>query len=651
MFIKIAALVLLTANAEDFTQYGVDQNHSSAFKTNLIKNISSLKASRFDPLSKSTVAAPLFFNETVFWGDTDGLAHFKNMTSGKFHWSLDLDKSKISSTPIYLRAFKKIYFLTTLRNKTGFRTFLNSVDESGLNYTRFEIDHTKFLSTKTPVHPNQLLHCKTALSYDGRALNFGCSMYSNAKEGFRNRAARGISGILYSAPLDNQGRIATAKLTAFVPSVVDAKNAETGFDTGIWQTGASPLPLKDGTLLVSTGNGPVFPEQGNYGCALLRLDPSRKKILNSLFGDEGRYKECEFNSLDFSSSSPVLLEDVAFTSSKGGLLVAFNPYNFSNKKLYFRTRFSARAYGQPLAWREGKNLFAVASGYDKSEPLPPVTFLAPESFAQNIGDYKKFKCVGYLKKGKDKSKKLSLFYSGPKMDEYLISNLPKEKILFERRTYFKNALVFYWEKASPDLLLKHNLKNSTAKLLAYKETGKESEDDAHIGIQMWSEESKRDGLDYEAVSNLKDSFDFYTTTDPAKNYVKEIDGMEKLWLFWKEPKPYKPELNLIGLTLNEKRKASIRFEKNYPYMRPHNSNPALLINDSNPAQKLWLLTVYNPSEKGGGEAESKALFIDPANGEIKKEVPFKGIPKFAMPVVYKDRIFISTMDAGTVVIQ
>lgn len=646
MFIKFAIASLLSAHASDFTQYGVDQNHSSAFKTEIVRQVSKLKASVSGIQSKSTNAAPLFFNEKTFWGDTEGKVHLTRLTTGTDLWSLNLEDGRLSSTPFYSERFRKIYFLSTAKNKAGFKTFLHSVDESGSNFVRFEIDHTRFLKTSSGIHPNQLLHCKTALAFNGSSLSFGCSMYSNFREGFRNRAARGISGLLYTVPLAEDGKFLFEKLSAFNPSVADSTNKETGFDTGIWQTGASPLVLKDNTLLLSTGNGPVYPEQKNYGCALLRLDKSRSKVVNSLFGDEGRFKECEFNSLDFSSSSPAVIDDIAFTSSKGGLIVAFNPYNFSNKKLYFRTKFSARAYGQPVAFRKNKEVYAVASGYDKNEPLPPVTFLAPESFEKNIGDYKKLKCIGYLKKGKENTNKLSLFYSGPKMDEYLMSNLKNERILFERRTYLRLKPSFTWEKASSAFVLKHQLQKSKGKLMAYKETNSLAEDDDHIGIQMWTEESKRDGLSYEPTAAIQDSFEFYKTAE--KNCAKEIEGMEKLWLYGKEPKPYRPELNLIGLTVDEKHNVRVRFEKSYPYLRPHNSNPALLIDDKDPAQKLWLLTVYNPLEK---EAASKALFIDPENGEIKKEVPFTGIPKFAMPVVYKGRIYISTLDAGMVVIQ
>lgn len=642
-----------TLLAQEFHQYGVDQNHSSTFKTNLVNRVETLKAFPLEALKTSTAATPLIINDSIFWGDYNGVAHFTHLETQKTLWSVNLEKPRIFSTPLYLKKFNRIYFISSIRssvidlkNKYAFRTILNSITIDGQNLQRYEISHRQFLNPSSTIHPNELLHCKTAIAFDGKNLNFGCSMYSNFREGYRNRAAKGISGILYRVPLDEKGNVLFTKIDAFIPSVVHPENPDTGYDTGIWQTGASPVVLKDGTILVTTGNGPVFPEQQNYGCALLRLDSSNRKVLNYLLGDEGRYKECEFNSLDFSSSSPVVIDRTAFITSKGGLFVALDPYNFSNKKVFFRTKFSSRAYGQPLAYHSGNKIFAVASGYDKQELLPPVTFLAPESFDKSVGDYKKSKCVGYLKKSGNKQKKLSLFYSGPKMNEYLISNKAVEKIQFERRTYFPLKSSFYWEKADREFLNRFQLKPSTASLRAFKEKEGLNEDDDHIGIQMWSEESKNDQLIYENMETLKDSFEFYVSAD--KSCSKQIEGMEKLWVYRKEMKPYQPELNLIGVELDKNKKAKIRFEKSYPLIRPHNTNPALLVDEQNPAKKLWLLTVYNPS---GKETASRALFIDPESGEIKKEVPFTGIPKFAMPVVFKGKIYISTIDAGMVVIQ
>ena len=149
---------------------------------------------------------------------------------------------------------------------------IHQVDLDGNNHRFMDIPIDKLMTqpgSDFPYPPSTVMRCRSALGlfeYDHQKhVYFSCGVNAlPAPYHYGNQC--GGRGALFAVALDDRGNLSrTDAVRVFTPSMLTA-DPQTGFDTGIWNSGSAPAWLDTGHLLVATGNGPFLPEEENFGC-------------------------------------------------------------------------------------------------------------------------------------------------------------------------------------------------------------------------------------------------------------------------------------------------------------------------------------------------------------------------------------------------
>ena len=187
----------------------------------------------------------------------------------------------IAATPVIDQKAGKIYFYSRrYGRRAGFEHQIYQVNIDGDGLRSVSLDINGIFETRYPnlsgISWQSRVHCKTAMGLNRTVtpsyVFFGCSLHTGQDAASRYGVMRSLSGLVVSVPLDPDGNLeGSPGHRAFFTSEMRKEDA-TGFDSGIYNSGAGPALLPDGSILVATGNGPVFPELGNFGCSMIRLD-------------------------------------------------------------------------------------------------------------------------------------------------------------------------------------------------------------------------------------------------------------------------------------------------------------------------------------------------------------------------------------------
>ena len=435
--------------------------------------ISSLTATNYTPLTVENVpftegssfVMPVYLNGTA--NPFPGLENRKVIFFGGNHsfnaldietdtiiWTVDLSLPLSYSSPVIDLKRGRLYFTASGRSgkkpnlswaREKYRINIYTVNLDGTGLDGFEIDLDKLLYSdlvNPETGPSHVMWCRTALGLndypDSHYVFFGCSMdYYNDPYHYAN--SRGARGILIAVYLDDEGNLLGPDfVSTYTPSKLTL-NTKTGFDSGIWNTGAGPSLLPDNSLLIASGNGPLIAQEENYGCSVVRLDgiqltPSAKTPDGFPFYsvDNQGYSECHAVNADLGSSSVGSFEKdgqvYSVITGKDGKLKSFNPYDLPgydpSKKI--ELKIGGALFGQPAVLLDTSGKIQVVAGGNRSHRFlrrGKDYVLATESeseFLESQG-HKKTLCIGLIKKQRGpQAIELSLHHSGPLRGDYTL---------------------------------------------------------------------------------------------------------------------------------------------------------------------------------------------------------------------------------------
>ncbi len=425
---------------------------------------SSLTADHYTPLTverlphseQSQAPMPLYWNgvqdpvegfesrRLLFFG-TYGAFKAVDIETHELVWSLELPWRRSRGTAVLDLTRGKIYFATSLARgeapapwaNAPFRLRIHSVDLDGSNHRRMELDLDRLLASEpipSTIPPSSMVHCNTALGLNDRPgahyVFFGCSM-QNGQGGQNYRNLRGARGMVLGVHLDAAGDlIRDAAVSTFFPSRV-TDHPETGFDTGVWSSGAAPGLLPDNTLLVATGNGPLIPAEENFGCSVVRIDgttlrPKPGRSGHAFYSiDDGEFRECHAMNIDMSCSGVASLEHqgqfYSVVTGKDGTLKSFDPTDLPGTDASKKVRFpnEGAGCGLPSIYRTAEgSLRATVVGRRGISSVRRTGDWTVESdaraaFLERAG-YRRGACVGWIQRTPEGGgRPFVAHYSGP----------------------------------------------------------------------------------------------------------------------------------------------------------------------------------------------------------------------------------------------
>gem|GEM_PF-4423777 len=342
---------------------------------------------------------------------------------------------------LYLEKYRRVFF------RSATKLFSYHIDSKELHQLKLK---------KKTLNVSKHFFCHTELTYNAihNYLVWGCSPDFKShgdKITYGNRSNR--SGFLMRARLSEQGRLVPiTNQDIFLTSSEIKGNRFSGISTGIWNSGGPLAITQSGNVVVTTGNGPSYPKQGNYGCSILVLEGKSLQLLrnNSFYSlDREGTQECFFHNKDFSSSSPVIFRDdksenkeneVVLVTGKPGRLIFFKPNGLGpeldliKNSSYLSHGVNQSHYGMPLILKSkgDTQVFTVGTVASTSErDLVVLTEGQRDIYSEQSGiGLKKVSCFGYLKRTLGPLRlKAGLFYTGKIRDIPLLALSKDEDIL------------------------------------------------------------------------------------------------------------------------------------------------------------------------------------------------------------------------------
>ena len=442
----------IDTSAPSVSQFGYNELRAGSVYSSLtVESYTPLKPRKLPEKKIVYAAMPVYLNgernpfpgvegrHLIFYGSVHRMSAI-DLVDHRPLWTLDVEGWASDQAPVIDLERGKLYFsaYTDEESERGLpklRVWLYSVNLDGSELDGFEVDIDSLFAPEgltPPTDPSELLHCRTALGLndepDSHYVYFGCSM-NPAPEGAPYDHARGNHGILVAAHLDEQGKLLGGdRVSAFSPSRV-TDNPQTGFATGIWNSGSAPARLPGNSLLVATGNGPLIPEEDNYGCSIVRVDGRTLAVSQSEAGesyysvDDADYRECHAQNIDIGCSATAVIEHdgqmFAVAGGKDGSLKSFDPHRLpgSHRADKIEHGIGGPICGQPIVRlnKDGQvQALAVAGNSDRWEK-PSDWTIATAAAHTRLADlgYRQGPCVGLLPREKPTNGlALSLLYAG-----------------------------------------------------------------------------------------------------------------------------------------------------------------------------------------------------------------------------------------------
>lgn len=501
------------------------------------------------------------------------------------------------------------------------------------------------------------IHCKTALGLNLQVnpsyVYFGCSvdvLQMNVtpppSKAYNYGSYRGVHGSVISVALNPEGTFKGQKyIKAFLTSTVES-HPMTGFDTGVYNAGSGPSVLPDGSLLIATGNGPVFPEHNNFGCSVVRVDGSNLKPKRNHKGelfffsiDTAPSSECWYENVEYASSSiATAVKDEKYFSavtSKNGYLTVFNPFKLSS----FHKPISVligemKSYGQPVIFVNSEqqvNVFAISYFHSKYPGFPYQEFIADESIVESLKDVSKTECFGYASK-KPNNKPLLLMYSGSIRDIY--ANAVKGSHLH------KHLITPFFYDNAPKGYGPFN----TIKTLGYVFTQKYNQNMKFKPLDLFLFFRKNNLLSLETQN--QSNFFILKNSSTNKTKCQRIGPLfQPLYKIFRQKKPYgfKKGLYAHSFIIQDNYRLKKMWSFHDESLKPSRTNPVLSVNIKNKHTVL----VFPAEDKDQTEDNEKKyksflILLNGKTGYLIGKVPFPGKVHFSMPLIVDNFIFIPT---------
>jgi len=617
----------------------------------------------------------------LFWGTDFNEADLKNwfyatdIKTGNLIWKINLGKEMLQSTGVIDIETGKIYFLTKLfiqRTKKifgsywhSFHKIIRSVNLDGSDPQRIIIPMENRLEDKLPYSIG--LNCHTALALNKKGpepyVFFGCATPSFY--GY----FRGLMGSLEAVFLNENGDFHDPpKLRTFYTSKITS-DLRTGYDTGVYQSGMPLELIKNNFILLTTGNGPLFPQSGNYGCSVVRMNGETFKtsILNDSDRgfysiDDENYTECLYTNADMSSSPTVTLELennlVSFVLGKDGTLKIFDPYKLPGNEAARKNEISLgkSVFGQPVAFiNENDKIQVYAGGTTEiNHEMIDVQIgsRSENEFLEKKG-YIRDRCIGFsATESVINTRKMNYYYSGK-----VRNNL----VLLDENAEITRKLI---DSAAEPLVpaLFPGLKKIWApyvKLMKGPELfskkydipdGYESEN-IDILLHKRTIFSLPNSILKKMFKNLKykelsKNVPFIILKKSAQREIhcdKNVNpDFEPLYLY----KRFNSELRLNNIQsvyysfeVDKNRKSKLIFKKWLPKNQVFHRSSMLLTYTSEREPALLFVT-------STGKVNSKLHVIDAKTGDILQSLDLKGVTHFSIPILIDGRLYIPTVNKG-----
>jgi len=625
----------------------------------------------------------------MFFGSTQRMTAY-DLESEQEIWSVEIDGYRADQAPVADLDRGILYFTGSLypKNGNGFQEWVYSVSLDGTGLEGFRLDLDGLLADRRApdnTKPSEFVHCRTALGLNSRAdppyLFFGCGVIAG-QDSPRYRRARGSRGLLIAVELDGGGRFkGPDAVSRFSPSRL-TENPETGFDTGIWNSGAGPAVLPDGSLLLATGNGPLIPDEGNYGCSVLRLDGHSLEPISGAQGsgyysvDNAPYTECHGINLDLSCSSvaSLLHGDKVYSAiaGKDGRLKSFDPFALpgSDPSLKIEAEAGGIACGQPTIQLRNEHvevlMLAPRNGRSvrRNTDLTLATAGAGKQLEQE--GYERGACVGWVRQEPGPGTlELALYNSGPFRHDRVAMAAETE---FQKQATLGSFRTDDWRESV--------MANSTGRIPPYYRAER-------LGF-VYDNDFQRlpAGLRYQRLTwYVSDYGGYYATTEPAHEVLRKRPGGNGKLVTGKDHISQEPIFVAAasageGGHCGQTERAG--FEKLFSYdwegdspttgwiassfrvARDHSLSPHWTYerdDDTSFVNSSPVATTAPAGESGlfifpvVGPDSSQMVILNSADGSLVDQIQFEGQPHFTMPVIVGDRIYLATTGGGIQVFE
>ncbi len=579
----------------------------------------------------------------------------------------------IAATPVIDQKAGKIYFYSRRYGRwAGFEHQVYQVNLDGGGLRSVSLDINGIFATRYPDLSgnswHRRVHCKTAMGLNRTVappyVFFGCSLQTGQDAASRYGVMRSLSGLVVSVPLDLDGNLKGSRShRAFFTSEMRKEDA-TGFDSGIYNSGAGPALLPDGSILVATGNGPVFPELGNFGCSMIRLDGiSLRPVVHadgmpsSFSHSLPPFNECWHLNVEYSNSSAAVIEGggrlTAAVITKDGFLEVFDPLQIHpSRSGVARTRVAGgKTYSQPAMISNGQGVRIVSLAKGKPHDLTVNDLLLTDaSTLSGMQDIEQKPCFGWLSAWPNANTAgLSLLYSGPIRNDYAVAIVGSE---------FHN-----------------NLKSFFSAHLGHR-------GDTWLGDGLWGPYVDTSHLGYSVGANYQSPL--------PKSKPEQFETMWRYFDGRKQPSsPFEHETFWLLRNLDDQRDCRLPrdlglnavWEVKRRAVLHAAGNDAINAHDYNPSdgtlRLAWRLALDAPdqlmdahpvissnaegeipvvlalvyADAGDGSVTSAVLFVDTTSGKLVNRFEFDGLVRFSMPLVFDEHIMIPTLDNGLQVLS
>lgn len=272
-----------------------------------------------------------------------------------------------SSTPVFDENTGTLYGSVFYLKKTEFVHRIFSINRADLKLKFIDVPADSFSDTKIKLGP--MLHCRSSMALDPKTktLAIGCSLKRPIVDGKTILTAnnKGVRGGLLLISLTNNGELPSdpAAVRFFSPSKI-TKDLSSGQDSSVWMSGAAPAITQDGKFLFSTGNGKINPQDSQFGCSVLMVDPKSGELLGGVtpaLVEPGELKMwCEAWDQGLSASAVTIIHDSkkkewVAVNGKDGIFRVFQKSYFNDPKNSIYRWFKmveepGFSFGQPLGW-------------------------------------------------------------------------------------------------------------------------------------------------------------------------------------------------------------------------------------------------------------------------------------------------------------
>ncbi|MBD64341.1 MAG: hypothetical protein CME62_03990 [Halobacteriovoraceae bacterium] len=689
-FIFIACAHQRLEKSEDTTTFAKNNLRNSHYKNFIFNSDSEYYVFKPEWGKKALKHTPLTLTynkqDFIFFGTKDGSFNCVNLKNNQLIFSTKIE-GVMTSTPVIDPATKRIYLVS--RDMNDFKLF--ALDIKGKVIAK-EVINLKEILAQKGIDSNQI-----DLTYYAQRTALGLNKinsrpyiffaFTNAKGSFYlgqhsansfYNTSRGASGIVLGYYLDNSKGLSKDPPLIFFTSHPVRDQSFSGNNSGVYLSGGGITLLPQNELIIATGNGQFQPEAKQYGCSLLKLKGHNFEIIKNrhkpvVFSNEkAGYQECYFNESEMSSSYPVTIDTKKgarglIVDKSGSLHILSSDFyhNSTEQKIMsfkideiFKHSSTAH-YSGDLIFEKNNKVYALIKSNNTLPESKKISIYADskERLPAFYQDYDKKKCLGLIGKDKsEKSKKISLFYSGPTLNRYLIG----EENWLEKLTdgNYEYLLKMTKSKAS------HTVSNWSLPYKKFSPVGY-----SVTKLQKAPQGYQRERFDLFAIKTHKTNrlHSIYTTprykeinneyvyssklTKPAFTYFKaqnktqqcqgyDNKSFKPLFEYSFDPKELNTTYTLALIDITQPQSLKILKKRQGDQFEYTNKSPLILIQDQNKKQ----LAIYSATHKK--TQKSKLYILDLEKLNIIREVAIGGPLHFSHIVPYKEHLIYATKDNG-----